>query len=65
MGLINRAMMKTVVHHALNHGKAGIEQHRDDVIYVLSELTDEQLALHLYALEQSLELTHNELERRQ
>lgn len=64
MGLVNRAMMRKVVHHVLNKGIEGIEEHRSDVVQILSEMTDEQLSIHLYALEQSMWLTQIELEKR-
>jgi hypothetical protein len=48
----------------LNKGIEGIEEHRSDVVQILSEMTDEQLSIHLYALEQSMWLTQIELEKR-
>jgi hypothetical protein len=64
MSFVNRAMMRTVVHHVLNKGIDGIEEHRSDVVQILSEMTNEQLSIHLYALEQSMWLTQIELEKR-
>lgn len=60
MGMLNRRMMKSALLHMLKDGKEGIEAHRTDAKLLLKDLTEEQLSLHLYALEQSLLLARSE-----
>jgi len=60
VGILNRRMLKSALLHMLNTGIKGIERQRNDVLHILTELSDAHLALHIHVTEESLTMAINE-----